>query len=43
MVNSMLKSSVDVKLSGLVLAGGEGRRMAGRDKGLMSLANKPPC
>lgn len=41
MVNSMLKSSVDVKLSGLVLAGGEGRRMAGRDKGLMSLANKP--
>lgn len=29
------------KLSGLILAGGEGRRMAGRDKGLISLANKP--
>jgi molybdenum cofactor guanylyltransferase len=29
------------KISGLVLAGGEGRRMAGRDKGLISLANKP--
>lgn len=29
------------KISGLILAGGEGRRMAGRDKGLISLANKP--
>lgn len=28
-------------LSGLILAGGEGRRMAGRDKGLISLAQKP--
>jgi molybdopterin-guanine dinucleotide biosynthesis protein A len=29
------------ELSGLILAGGEGRRMAGRDKGLISLAQKP--
>ncbi|MGK0475956.1 MAG: molybdopterin-guanine dinucleotide biosynthesis protein A [Oleispira sp.] len=28
-------------LSGLILAGGEGRRMAGRDKGLICLAQKP--
>jgi molybdopterin-guanine dinucleotide biosynthesis protein A len=28
-------------LSGLILAGGEGRRMAGRDKGLISLVQKP--
>ncbi|MFT4766167.1 MAG: molybdopterin-guanine dinucleotide biosynthesis protein A [Oleispira sp.] len=28
-------------LSGLILAGGEGRRMAGRDKGLIRLAQKP--
>jgi molybdopterin-guanine dinucleotide biosynthesis protein A len=28
-------------ISGLILAGGEGRRMSGRDKGLISLANKP--
>jgi molybdopterin-guanine dinucleotide biosynthesis protein A len=31
----------DDLLSGLVLAGGEGRRMAGRDKGLISLVQKP--
>ncbi|CCK74483.1 MAG: molybdenum cofactor guanylyltransferase [Oleispira antarctica] len=36
-VNSSLMSG----LSGLILAGGEGRRMAGRDKGLISLAQKP--
>ena len=29
------------KISGLILAGGEGRRMAGRDKGLICLADKP--
>lgn len=28
-------------VSGLILAGGEGRRMSGRDKGLISLSNKP--
>lgn len=28
-------------VSGLILAGGEGRRMSGRDKGLITLANKP--
>lgn len=28
-------------ISGLILAGGEGRRMAGRDKGLITLAQKP--
>ena len=31
----------DALLSGLILAGGEGRRMAGRDKGLISLVQKP--
>lgn len=30
-----------IKISGLILAGGEGRRMSGRDKGLISLAGKP--
>lgn len=28
-------------ISGLILAGGEGRRMSGRDKGLITLGNKP--
>jgi molybdopterin-guanine dinucleotide biosynthesis protein A len=37
----MLEHKIDYQLSGLILAGGEGRRMAGRDKGLISLANKP--
>ena len=37
----MSEYKLDIKLSGLILAGGEGRRMAGRDKGLISLANKP--
>lgn len=37
----MSEYKLDKKLSGLILAGGEGRRMAGRDKGLISLANKP--
>lgn len=44
MVSSMLEHEVDnigKGLSGLILAGGEGRRMDGRDKGLISLANKP--
>lgn len=36
-----MPSRVQNKLSGLILAGGEGRRMAGRDKGLITLANKP--
>ena len=40
-VSRMLEHKIDKKLSGLILAGGEGRRMAGRDKGLISLANKP--
>jgi molybdopterin-guanine dinucleotide biosynthesis protein A len=30
-----------MNISGLILAGGEGRRMAGRDKGLITLADKP--
>ncbi len=29
------------QVSGLILAGGEGRRMSGRDKGLITLADKP--
>lgn len=29
------------KVSGLILAGGEGRRMAGKDKGLVQLASRP--
>ena len=37
----MLKHKIDYQLSGLILAGGEGRRMEGRDKGLISLADKP--
>lgn len=37
----MIEPRVDDQLSGLILAGGEGRRMAGRDKGLISLASKP--
>ena len=41
MVNCMLEHQKYHQLSGLILAGGEGRRMAGRDKGLISLANKP--
>ena len=34
-------TDVNNMLSGLILAGGEGRRMAGRDKGLIYLAQKP--
>ncbi|WP_020683079.1 molybdenum cofactor guanylyltransferase [Marinobacterium rhizophilum] len=30
-----------MKLDALILAGGEGRRMGGRDKGLLSLAGRP--
>jgi molybdopterin-guanine dinucleotide biosynthesis protein A len=40
-VSRMLEPKIDKALSGLILAGGEGRRMAGRDKGLISLADKP--
>lgn len=36
-----IKSGLGVKVSGLILAGGEGRRMSGQDKGLISLADKP--
>jgi molybdopterin-guanine dinucleotide biosynthesis protein A len=32
---------LDVKLDALILAGGEGRRMGGFDKGLLSLAGQP--
>jgi molybdenum cofactor guanylyltransferase len=34
-------TAINNLLSGLILAGGEGRRMAGRDKGLICLAQKP--
>ncbi len=37
----MIKQETAHKVSGLILAGGEGRRMAGRDKGLITLADKP--
>lgn len=37
----MSEQNVMQNLSGLILAGGEGRRMAGRDKGLIALADKP--
>lgn len=40
-VNKMLDQTLESPLSGLILAGGEGRRMAGRDKGLISLSQKP--
>ncbi|MBL4796825.1 MAG: molybdenum cofactor guanylyltransferase [Oleispira sp.] len=40
-VSGMLEHKIDKLLSGLILAGGEGRRMDGRDKGLISLADKP--
>lgn len=39
--NGMLDQGLATRLSGLILAGGEGRRMAGRDKGLISLLKKP--
>ena len=39
-MNTEIKTGKN-KVSGLILAGGEGRRMAGRDKGLISLADKP--
>jgi molybdopterin-guanine dinucleotide biosynthesis protein A len=39
--NGMLGQGLATPLSGLILAGGEGRRMAGRDKGLISLLQKP--
>ena len=35
------KMSEALPISGLILAGGEGRRMSGRDKGLITLAQKP--
>jgi len=44
MSDDSMSSQVEIgnhKISGLILAGGEGRRMAGRDKGLISLADKP--
>jgi len=41
MVSSVLGEELAMPLSGLILAGGEGRRMAGRDKGLISLLQKP--
>jgi len=41
MSKQMVNSVLDFKISGLILAGGEGRRMAGRDKGLITLADKP--
>lgn len=41
MANEVLDHSLKDKMSGLILAGGEGRRMAGRDKGLISLLEKP--
>ncbi len=39
MSSTALANSIAV--SGLILAGGEGRRMSGRDKGLMTLGNRP--
>ena len=39
-MNTEIKTGKN-KISGLILAGGEGRRMAGLDKGLISLADKP--
>ena len=41
MAKAMIKQEHGHKISGLILAGGEGRRMAGRDKGLITLADKP--
>jgi len=41
MANRKLGQEPATPLSGLILAGGEGRRMAGRDKGLISLLQKP--
>jgi molybdopterin-guanine dinucleotide biosynthesis protein A len=38
---SALQTTDKLNISGLILAGGEGRRMAGRDKGLITLADKP--
>lgn len=37
----MVNQTLEVSISGLILAGGEGRRMAGRDKGLITLLEKP--
>lgn len=39
--DSKITLDSSMKVSGLILAGGEGRRMSGRDKGLISLADKP--
>lgn len=36
-----MRNGSGIKISGLILAGGEGRRMSGQDKGLISLVNKP--
>ncbi len=38
----MSKKNIQAKnISGLILAGGEGRRMSGQDKGLIRIADKP--